>query len=101
MPRMSPPPALAKRLGTARRARNLSQTQLAELMGPTHDQTLVSHVETGQSSILNNGLIAAATAREVSTDYLLGLTDDPSPRPAPGSDPPHHPARPATSSYPR
>ena len=46
-------------------------------MGDKYNQQMISHVERGRSSLLVDGLIAAAREMKVSTDYLLGLTDSP------------------------
>ena len=40
---------------------------------------MISHVEHNRSALLADGLTSAAKALEVSTDYLLGLTDNPAP----------------------
>ena len=48
-------------------------------MGDRYDQKAVSAVERGRSGLLMDGLAAAAKALDVSTDWLLGLTDDPTP----------------------
>ena len=48
-------------------------------MGDRYNQKMVSHVERGRSSLRIDGLAAAAKALDVSTDWLLGLTDDPTP----------------------
>lgn len=48
-------------------------------MGDRYDQSVISAVENGRSSLRMSGLIAAARALGVSSDYLLGLADDPTP----------------------
>ena len=40
---------------------------------------MIGHVEHGRKALRLDGLAHAAQALEVSTDYLLGLTDDPTP----------------------
>ena len=68
---------LAVRLAQSRKIAGLSQGQLAAAMGDRYDQTMISHVETGRSGLLGDGLSEAARVLGVSIDYLLGLTDDP------------------------
>ena len=69
---------LRHRLAAARKRAKLNQGDLAALMGGKYDQTMISHIERGKtwkSGVLNG--VAAARALDVSTDYLLGLTSDP------------------------
>ena len=68
---------LGVRLAQSRKMAGLSQGQLAAAMGDRYDQTMISHVETGRSGLLGDGLSEAARVLGVSIDYLLGLTDDP------------------------
>ena len=56
---------------------NLSQEQLAEIAHT--DQKRISKYEHSQSDATGDTLAALATALGTSTDYLLGLTDDPTP----------------------
>ena len=70
---------IGRRLLTARQMRGLGQGQLAAKMGRRYDRSIISKVERGQINMLLDGLIQAAQALEVSTDYLVGLTDDPRP----------------------
>lgn len=70
---------LGERLAEARKRAGLSQVELAVAMGERYDQKMVSHVERGRSSLRSDGLVNAAKELGVSTDYLLGLTDDPTP----------------------
>ena len=70
---------LSERLARARKRVGLSQRQLAAAMGGRYDQTMISHVETGRSGLVGEGLTKAATILGVSIDYLFGLTDDPTP----------------------
>ena len=70
---------LGVRLREARRAAGLAQIELAVAMGDRYDNTMISHVETGRSGLVGDGLVSAARALGVSTDWLLGLTDDPTP----------------------
>lgn len=48
-------------------------------MGDRYDQKAVSAVERGRYSLRLDGLVKAAEELDVSTDWLLGLTDDPTP----------------------
>ena len=48
-------------------------------MGDRYDHSVISAVENGRSSLRLDGLVAAARALDVSSDYLLGLADDPTP----------------------
>ena len=70
---------LGVRLARARRFRGMTQTDLAVALGDRYSQSMISQVETGRSSFLLDGLVNAALELGVSTDYLLGLTDDPAP----------------------
>ena len=70
---------LGERLASARKRVGMSQRQLAAEMGGRYDQTMVSRVETGKSGFLGDGLTKAAKILGVSIDYLLGLTNDPTP----------------------
>ena len=68
---------LGARLAWARRQAKLSQVDLAVAMGDRYDQTMISHVESGRSGLVADGIACAARALNTSADYLLGLTDDP------------------------
>lgn len=57
----------------------MGQAELARRMGDRYDNSVISRVERGQSSLAVDGLKQAALALGVSTDYLLGLTEDPRP----------------------
>ena len=70
---------LGERLAAARRRAKLSQFQLSVALGERYDHTMISHVENNRSSLLFDGVIKAAHTLGVSTDYLAGLTDDPTP----------------------
>ncbi len=70
---------IGERLAESRKRRGLLQVDLAVALGDRYDQTMISAVERGRSSLLSDGLANAARALQVSTDYLLGLTDDPTP----------------------
>ena len=70
---------LGARLARVRRRRGITQTELAVALGDRYSQSMISQIETGRSSLLLDGLVNAALELGVSTDYLLGLTDDPMP----------------------
>ena len=73
---------LGGRLANARRTRGITQTELAVALGDRYSQSMISQVETGRSSLLLEGLANAAKELGVSTDYLLGLSEDYFPRDA-------------------
>lgn len=64
----------AERLRTARELRKLSQSELAEKAGL--QPSAVSHFETGRRSPSFQNLKALSDALKVTTDYLIGRTDD-------------------------
>ena len=68
---------LGERLATARKWRGITLTELAAALGDRYDHSVLSRVEANKSSLRLEGLIRAAQELNVSTDYLLGLTDDP------------------------
>ena len=70
---------LGDRMASARKRAALSQRQLAGEMGERYDQTMISHVESGRSGLVGEGLSRVATVLGVSIDYLFGFTDDPTP----------------------
>ena len=65
----------AYRVKKLRKARKLSQQGLAEVLGLT--QTAISGIESGLRGTTIEKLILLAQFFEVSTDYLLGLKDEP------------------------
>ena len=65
----------AFRVKKLRKARKLSQQGLAEVLGLT--QTAISGIESGLRGTTIEKLILLAEFFEVSTDYLLGLKDEP------------------------
>ena len=65
----------AFRVKKLRKARKLSQQGLAEVLGLT--QTAISGIESGLRGTIIEKLILLAQFFEVSTDYLLGLKDEP------------------------
>lgn len=74
---------LGARLEQARRAKNLTQGMLA-FRTKIH-WTSIAHFEAGRHSPPAHKLRALAVALSVSADFLLGLTDDPTPRSSSGA----------------
>ena len=70
---------LAERLLESRKRAGLSQHRFAIELGERYDQSMISHIEGGRSGLVRDGLVRAAQVLDVSVDYLLGLTDDPTP----------------------
>ena len=68
---------IGQRLRAARSLRGFNQGQLASRVATTREA--ISMVEGGHSRFSVDRLGAAARALDVSTDYLHGLTDDPTP----------------------
>ena len=68
-------PLSAQRLRHMRQQRGLTQRQLGELCGITLYQ--ISRYETNKSDISGDSLEALARNLDVSTDYLLGLSQQP------------------------
>lgn len=65
------------RIRALREDSDQSQTQIANQLGMS--QTGYSKYETGENDIPTAILIQLAKIHKTSVDYLLGLTDDPSP----------------------
>ncbi len=65
----------AKRVKELRKQRRLSQTELGEVLGLTHKS--ISTIESGLRGTTIEKLILLAKFFDVSTDYLLGLKDEP------------------------
>ena len=65
------------RIREIRRERGISQTKLAKKIGM--EQTQYSRYERGENEIKVNVLIDICKALNVSSDYILGLSDDPYP----------------------
>lgn len=63
------------RLYQLRKARGLSQKQLGEVFGLSNHA--ISMMEAGERGTTIEKLVAMAEYFGVSTDYLLGVTDDP------------------------
>ena len=76
---------LGERLRKARKRAGRLQIDVA--VASNKHRTLINKVEQGSSSLSVEALAKIAVELGVSTDYLLGLTDDPAPKahlPAPG-----------------
>ena len=65
----------AFRVKKLRKQKKLSQQELAEALGLT--QTTISGIESGIRTTTIEKLILLAKFFEVSTDYLLGVKDEP------------------------
>ena len=65
----------ATRVKELRKQRRLSQTELGDVLGLTHKS--ISTIESGVRGTTIEKLILLAKFFEVSTDYLLGLKDEP------------------------
>ena len=70
---------LGERIAGARRRAGMTQVELAVELGERYDKSMISHVENGRTALLLDGAVNAAKALKVSLDYLVGLTDDPTP----------------------
>ena len=70
---------IGKRLAEARKKAGLGQAELAAALGGRYDYSMISHVEAGRKSLREDGMVNAARELGVSLDYLVGLTDDPTP----------------------
>jgi transcriptional regulator with XRE-family HTH domain len=71
---------LALRLRKVRRAKDQTQQQLGKLAKINY--TTISRIESGEAKqVYADTVRDLAEALEVSADYLLGLTDDPTPPP--------------------
>ena len=64
-----------ERLANLRKQRNLSQVFVSQTLGIT--QTQLSDMENGKAGTTLTRLVMLAEFYHVSTDYLLGITDDP------------------------
>ena len=64
-----------KRLYELRTSRSLKQKQLGEIVGLSHKA--ISTMESGTRYTTIEKLVQLADYFDVSTDYLLGLSDDP------------------------
>lgn len=68
--------ALGKRIKKLREQKNLTQRELAEIMGYKTTRS-IQFLEAGQRSLDHHQLIALADLFKVSLDYLVGRSDDP------------------------
>ena len=68
---------LAERLKHHRRRLGLTQLEFAEQTGIPNQ--VISRLEHGHQSLYVERLVALATTLNVSMDYLVGRTDDPTP----------------------
>ena len=68
---------LGKRVRTARSQAGLSQAALAAQIRGKYDASMISSIERSRSKMRVEALADMATALNVSTDYLLGRTDNP------------------------
>lgn len=67
--------SFGKRLYELRTSRSLNQKQLGEIVGLSHKA--ISTMESGTRYTTIEKLVQLADYFDVSTDYLLGLSDDP------------------------
>jgi transcriptional regulator with XRE-family HTH domain len=65
------------RIRDLREDRDLSQAEIAKVIKTTQQQ--YSKIELGKADISGEKLILLANFYRVSTDYILGITDDPMP----------------------
>ncbi len=65
------------RIRDLREDRDLSQAEIAKVIKTTQQQ--YSKIELGKADISGEKLILLANFYRVSTDYILGVTDDPTP----------------------
>ena len=65
---------LSKRLKELRIENNYSQYEIANIIGIA--QVTYSHYELGRRSVSIQNLVKIAKIYNVSTDYLLGISDD-------------------------
>ena len=68
-------PLISQRLRAARKAKKLTQEQLANLLQTT--KGTISNYENGHSTPSNEVLVLLSKKLDVMTDYLLGITDIP------------------------
>lgn len=64
-----------KRIRDLREDRDLTQSQMAKILNCS--QQVYSNYELGQRDIPTDILIKLASFYKVSTDYILGITDNP------------------------
>jgi transcriptional regulator with XRE-family HTH domain len=83
--KIPPSSAFGQRLMDLRRARGLTQIQLAKLISST--QRAISYYETVADFPPADVVVQLAQALQVSTDELLGTKPPKTPKPAPKEDP--------------
>lgn len=66
---------VAKRIKECRLAKGLSQEDLAHLLGKS--RTNIVNYEAGRTTLPGSVIVDLSNILKVSTDYLLGLSDDP------------------------
>ena len=69
------PKVVAKRIKECRLSQGLSQEDLARLLGKC--RTNIANYEAGRTTLPGNVIVDLSKVLKVSTDYLLGLSDDP------------------------
>ena len=69
-----PMTSFSSRLRLLRKNRNINQTRLAEMLG--YGYTAIANYESGRNEPSLGDLCRIADYFDVSTDYLLGRTDD-------------------------
>jgi transcriptional regulator with XRE-family HTH domain len=70
---------IGQRIARIRKEKELTQKELANLIGIP--RSLVSNYEIGRIRLYDEMVTRFAIALEISTDYLLGLKDNPEPLP--------------------
>ncbi|WP_317380873.1 helix-turn-helix transcriptional regulator [uncultured Intestinimonas sp.] len=68
----------AERVRVLRKQRGMSQKELGEAIGLSHKS--ISTIESGSRTTTLEKLVMLARFFQVSTDYLLGLCEEPAPR---------------------
>ena len=68
----------AERVHMLRKQRGMSQKELGEAIGLSHKS--ISTIESGSRATTLEKLVALARFFQVSTDYLLGLCEEPAPK---------------------
>ena len=74
---MIPKKFFSERVKLLRKQKNMTQVALGKQAG--FHQTAIKNFELGQQTTTFDGLVRIADALDVSADYLLGRTDDPTP----------------------
>lgn len=69
---------LAERVHMLRKQRGMSQKELGEAIGLSHKS--ISTIESGSRTTTLEKLVILARFFQVSTDYLLGLCEEPAPK---------------------